>query len=156
MRLWVWTSSPTAMERIASLCPAGMSEDAVRRRPLSDWPAASGLRATTTSSEVPSMRVWCIGGSLSPRKSDELRWPDLSIGTTTLYSKSPTNDSSSSSPGYQVQSLLSYGDRPGPSGQSLRRVGFIRKALDSGYLCSFTARMARWVAAPLSSFASLI
>src|ERR1700734_2414615 len=60
--IWLnlWTGCPAAMARMASLCPAGMSEDAARRRPLSDWPAASGFRATTTSSELPSMRVWWV------------------------------------------------------------------------------------------------
>ena len=45
---------------MASLWPAEMSESAVRCRPLRDWPAATGLRATTTSSELPSMSVWVL------------------------------------------------------------------------------------------------
>src|SRR4051794_32385635 len=57
--IWLnlWTGWPGAMGRMASLCPAGMSDDTARRRPLSDWPAARGWRATTTSSESPSLRV---------------------------------------------------------------------------------------------------
>src|ERR1700733_13913248 len=37
-----------------------MWESAVRCKPLRDWPAATGLRATTTSSELPSLRVWWL------------------------------------------------------------------------------------------------
>lgn len=51
---------PCAMGLMASLWPAGMSDDAMRCRPLRDWPRATGLRATTTSSPAPSLRVWVL------------------------------------------------------------------------------------------------
>src|SRR5260370_33256937 len=63
---------------MASLCPAEMSESAVRRRPLSDWPAARDLRATTTSSELPSLRVWWL------KLSYYLRYIDVRTASTHL------------------------------------------------------------------------
>src|ERR1700754_2419604 len=130
------TGCPGAMGWMASLWPAETSLRAVRCRPLRDWPAAIGLRATTTSSELPSLRVWwlklfCYLSVVSRANllfyiREEYYWYDHTLLYSITKGQSPTPI-----PAHFTQSLLSKSDSLGLGRQSTHNERFSCKVFQS-------------------------